>query len=81
VHRAVGVTMQVLVQVPMLVPGAVFVLVRVVVGVTVHRAVGMPMLVLVGAHRAPLHAGLALSATAYRAHSRPPEIRFPIGSW
>jgi hypothetical protein len=52
----------------MLMPGTMFVLVHMIVGVAVHRAVGMAMLVFMGAHRPPFHPRLAFSATAYRAH-------------
>ncbi|MCA1788774.1 MAG: hypothetical protein LC667_02635 [Thioalkalivibrio sp.] len=68
VHRAVGVTVFMLVPMLMLMPGTVFVLVHMVVGVAVHRAIGMPMLVFMGAHRSPFHPRLAFSTTAHRAH-------------
>jgi hypothetical protein len=81
VLATVGVPVHVLVRMLMLVSCTVFVLVHMVVGVAVHRAVGVAMLVFMGGHCAPFHPGLAFSATAYRAHLSPPEIRFHERQW
>lgn len=78
VHRSILVAMHVFVVMPVLVTMvmSVVVVVVVVVRMAVHGAVGMPMLVRTPAHRMPFHPGLALSATTYRTHARPPRIRF-----
>ncbi len=76
VHRSILVAMHVFVVMPVLVTMVMSVVVVVVVRMAVHGAVGMPMLVRTPAHRMPFHPGLALSATTYRTHARPPRIRF-----
>jgi hypothetical protein len=51
------------------------VVVVVVMRVTVHGAIGMPMLVRMVTQRATLDPGLTFSATAYRTHLQSPRIR------
>lgn len=57
----------------MLVPGPVFVRMRMVVSMAVHRPVGMPMFVCMNTRRLAFDPYLTLSATTYRAHLSSPE--------
>jgi hypothetical protein len=64
------------VLVPRVVPMRMAMLVPMLVHVAVHGAVGMPVFMLVGAHRSTLDAGFAVATAAGDAHGTSPS--YPV---